>query len=93
MLKNRTATGEHESECLLDMGIKIAHLSSDVANARSIDQAMHGAIELSEQTLNQPGARLAAIFSLSETSRYARSANNSTQQLQLHRRSRRSLER
>jgi len=68
ILKNQAATGEHERERFLDMGIKIAHLSSDVANAGSIHQAKHGAMELSEQTGNRPGACLTAIFSQGDTS-------------------------
>jgi hypothetical protein len=32
ILKNRTATGEYESERLLDMSIKIVYLPSDIAN-------------------------------------------------------------
>ncbi|HEX4207924.1 MAG TPA: hypothetical protein VHZ51_27735 [Ktedonobacteraceae bacterium] len=44
------------------MSVEVAHLPSDIANAHSIQQAQDGAIELSKETGNRSGVRLAAIF-------------------------------
>ncbi len=44
------------------MSIKVAHLSSDIANADPIHQAQNGALELSETAGNRPGTALASVF-------------------------------
>ncbi len=55
-------TSEHQSQSLFNMGVKIAHLARDIANPHPIQQTQDGAIELSEQAGNRPGAGLAGIF-------------------------------
>ncbi len=45
------------------MGVKGAHLPSDIANAGPIHRAQNGAIELSQETGNWAGAGLAGVFS------------------------------
>ena len=62
MLINRTRPREDQSQSLVDMGVKIAHLTSYIPNAHSIQQAQDGAIELSEQAGNSASASLAGIF-------------------------------
>jgi hypothetical protein len=69
ILINRTAASKQKSESLRVLSVKVAHLPSHIANASAIHQAQNCAIKLGEQTGNRPGARLAGIFSLSETSR------------------------
>lgn len=63
LLINRTPASEQKSKSLLVMGIKGAHLPSDIANAGPIHQAQNGAIELSQETGNWAGAGLAGVFS------------------------------
>ncbi len=44
------------------MSIKIAHLSSDIANASPVHSTQHGAIELSQQARHRTRACLTGIF-------------------------------
>lgn len=63
ILIHKTRTREDQSESLLKMGIEIAHLSSDSANAYSIHLKQDDTLELSKQSGYKPCARLASIFS------------------------------
>jgi len=63
ILINGTGASKHKSESLLDMSIKVAYLSSDIANASPVHQTQHGAIELSQEAGNCAGACLAGILS------------------------------
>ncbi|EFH85221.1 hypothetical protein Krac_6396 [Ktedonobacter racemifer DSM 44963] len=47
---------------MVEMSVKVAHLSSDIANARSIHQHQDGAIQLSQKTGKRACACLAGIF-------------------------------
>jgi hypothetical protein len=40
-------THQHQSQSLFNMGVKIAHLPSDIANPHPIQQTQDSAIELS----------------------------------------------
>jgi hypothetical protein len=62
ILINRTGTGEDQSQCLVKMGIKIAHLASDIAHAEAIQETQDGTIELGEQAGNRASTGLAGIF-------------------------------
>lgn len=62
MLISGTRTSEDQSQSLVKMGVKIAHLASHIANAEAIQQAQDGTIELSEQALNRAGTGLAGVF-------------------------------
>jgi hypothetical protein len=44
------------------MGIKITHLSRDIANANAIHETQDGAVELSKETGRRADARLTGIF-------------------------------
>lgn len=58
ILKNGTRASEHKSESLLDMSIKGAHLSSDIANASPVHSTQHGTIELSQEARHRGKSRV-----------------------------------
>jgi hypothetical protein len=62
ILIDTTGASEHKSKSLLRMGIKIAHLSRDIANAHVIHETQNGAVELSQKTGRSAGARLTGIL-------------------------------
>ena len=69
ILINQTITSEHKSKSLFDMSVEIAHLPGDIVDPCPIHQTQRSAVELSQEALNLPCARLAGIFSPSVTSR------------------------
>ncbi|WP_201382303.1 hypothetical protein [Ktedonobacter sp. SOSP1-52] len=48
------------------MGVQVAHLASNIANAKAIHQTQHSSIELSKQTGNGSRTGLTAIFTQAE---------------------------
>ena len=62
ILKDDTGAGEHQSERLLRMSIKVAHLACDIANASPIHETQDGTIELSQQVGNRASTSLTCIL-------------------------------
>ncbi|WP_201381625.1 hypothetical protein [Ktedonobacter sp. SOSP1-52] len=62
ILKNGRLIGENEIKSLIEMGIKEAHLTSDIANAKTIHEAQDIAIELSKQVGNGASTSLAVVL-------------------------------
>jgi len=62
LLKNRTLASEDQLESLLQLGIEVASLSSDIANPKPIHQAEHRTVERGQQARDSSRTSLTGIF-------------------------------
>jgi hypothetical protein len=63
MLINRTVASQNKIKGLVVLRVKIAHLSSHIANPNAIHQTQDRTVELGEETGGRAGTCLTGIFS------------------------------